>query len=77
MRLSKGKIVGASVAAVYIAALLLGEFKSGLSFFQDEATVLDVSDSSSRCVVENVVVGDGMVRAASHCEQPEHDAKNN
>lgn len=66
MSVSKGKIVGALAAVTYIAALLLGEFKSDRPFSQGATTVLDVSDTSSRCVVENVVVGDGMVRAASH-----------
>ncbi len=59
----------AMVAISYIAALLVGEcIKAGPT---DGTSTLALKDATSSCQIENIYVGDGLIRGSLRADQSE------
>lgn len=65
MKATKANVTLSAIAVGYIAALSIGQHMD--SFSGSGTSILVLNDANARCQMENVYVGDGLVRGRHTC----------
>lgn len=69
MKVTKANVTLSAIAVGYIAALSVGQHMDNVS--GSVTSILVLNDGNSQCQMENVYVGDGLVRGRQTCASVE------